>query len=200
MSDAPPRGWRDSAFLIAAIAVPVVVVALFLVASAIPRWTVAPPGYDLVLRSDAGYNPASPQLLTTIRVRDGRVVAEIQPAVPNSYPSKPSVFVFDHLTSIATEVPLDLPTTLNEGETLRVVAIEALASRRVVDTAMAPDGYAFDVRYRRGPGIMGELFGMGRYDGGASVVKDGRVVRITIGTPFGYSLQPVGWLAAPEAR
>jgi len=47
-----------SAFLIATVALPLLVVAVFLVASAVPRWTVAPPEYDLLLRADSGYNPA----------------------------------------------------------------------------------------------------------------------------------------------
>ena len=42
---------RDNAFLIAAAALPVLVVALFLLSTAIPRWTVPPPAYDVLLRT-----------------------------------------------------------------------------------------------------------------------------------------------------
>ena len=38
---------RDNAFMVAAIALPVLVAGLFILASAVPRWTVPPPSYDL---------------------------------------------------------------------------------------------------------------------------------------------------------
>ena len=119
MAEPASRG-RENTFLIAAIALPVIVVTLFLVAAAVPRWTVPPPGYDLVLRSDGGYTPADQHLVTTIRVRDGRVVAEFQAAVPNSYPQRPLLYVFNHLTNTAVEVPFEVPTSLQEGEKTRV--------------------------------------------------------------------------------
>ncbi len=39
---------RDNAFLIAAVALPLVVVGFFLLFTAIPRWTVPPPQHDLL--------------------------------------------------------------------------------------------------------------------------------------------------------
>ena len=139
-------------------------------------------------------------MVTTIRVRDGRVVAEFQPAAPNSYPQRPALYLFDHVTITATEVPLEVPASLDDGEKIRVVPVAALANRRVLDTTTAPDGYMFDHRYRRGPGIMGDLFGMNRYENAAAVVKNGRVVRIGISSPYSYSVMPVGWLAPQENR
>jgi hypothetical protein len=200
MSDAPRSGPRDNLFLIAAVALPVVVVGLFLVASAVPRWTVAPPAYDLLLRTEGGYNPASAQIVTAIRVRDSKVVAELQPAAPNTYPQKPGLYVFNHETGTASEITYELPTTLDEGEKVRILPIERLADRRILEGGTSPDGYVFDVRYRRGPGVVGELFGMGRYDAGAAIAKNGRVVRIEIANTYTYSVQPVGWLASPEVH
>jgi hypothetical protein len=196
----PSRVLRDNVFLFAAVALPLLVVGLFLVASAVPRWTVEPPGYDLVIRADGGYQPDQAQVLVGFRVREGRVVAEVQPAAPNTYPQRPSLYLFDHVTADVRELPLDLPLRLAEGETLRVVPIEALAKREVLDGPNAPDGYAFDLRYRRGPGVVGELFGMGRYDAGAAVVKGGRVVPLMIPPPQRYSIQSIGWLAPEVAR
>ena len=186
----------SSAFLIAAVALPILVVGVFLVASAIPRWTVAPPAYDLLFRADGGYNPSGSRLTIVFKVRDGRLDADLQPTLPNTYPAQPSLFIFDHRTLGVTEVRLDLPVQLNDGETLRTVRVEPLANRRVLDGTNAPDGYAFDNRYQRGPGIVGEIFGMNRYGSRAAVAKGGRVVPIVIPDPTRYSIQPIGWLAA----
>jgi len=189
-------GRSSSAFLIAAVALPLVVVAVFLVASAVPRWTVAAPAYDFLFRADTGYNPASNQTFVNFVVRDGHLVADVRPALANSYPPQPSLFLFDHRTLTPTEIRLDLPSRLDEGETLRVVPVAPLAARRVLDGVNAPDGYAFDARYQHGPGFVGELFGMNRYGSRAAVVKAGRVVTITIPDPMRYSIQPIGWLEA----
>jgi hypothetical protein len=200
MSGHPGSSLRNNAFLIAAVALPLVVVGLFLVASAIPRWTVAPPAYDLVVRADGGYEPGRSEVLVSFRVRDGRVVAELRPALPNSYPPQPALYLFSHDSGALSEVRLELPLTLPPGESQLIVPIEALAARRALDGVNAPDGYAFGLRHGRGPGVVGELFGMGRYDSDAAIVKEGRVVRLQMPEPYGYSVQPVAWLAPLEGR
>jgi len=196
----PGRVLRDNVFLVAAVALPLLVVGLFLLASAIPRWTVEPPQYDFVFRADGGYQPDQSQILVTFRVRDKRVVAELQPAPPNSYPQRPWLYLFDHVTSEVRELPLDLPVRLAEGETLRVVPIEALANREVLDGPKAPDGYTFDLRSARGPGVVGDLFGMRRYDANAAIIKGGRVVPLIVPPPERYSIQSIGWLAPEVGR
>jgi len=200
MSEVPDGRSSDNLFLIAAVALPAIVVSLFLVASAIPRWTVPPPRYDLLVRSDVASTPAAQQVVTTLRVRDGEVVAELQPAAPNTYPQRPVLLLFDHRTQTTSEVPLDVPSALDPGETLRVVPVAALAGRRVVATTLSPDGYAFDMSHRHGPGLMGELFGAHRYDSNAAIAKDGRVIRIVTAQPYAYSVQPVAWLAPVEEQ
>ncbi|MEO8482769.1 MAG: hypothetical protein ABI634_11200 [Acidobacteriota bacterium] len=187
---------RASAFLIAAVVLPLLVVAVFLVASAVPRWTVAPPQYDLLLRADSSYSPARSQTFVNVVVRDGHVVADVQPLQPNTDPRQPALFLFDHRTLSVTAVRLELPSRLDDGEASRTIPIAQLAQRRVLDAASAPDGYAFDTRYQRGPGLVGDIFGMNRYGSRVAIAKGGRVVPMSIPEPDRYSIQPVGWLAA----
>lgn len=200
MTEPSPRSGRSSSvFLIAAIALPLVVVGVFLVASAIPRWTVAPPEYDLLFRGDSGYNPGANQTFTTFVVREGRVVAEVRPAQANTYPPQPSLFLFDHETLGVTEVRLELPSRLDEGEASRFIPVAGLANRRVLDGVNAPDGYAFDNRSHGGAGLVGDIFGMNRYSARVAIAKGGRVIPIAIPDAVRYSVQPVGWLA-PEGQ
>jgi hypothetical protein len=189
---------RDSVFLIAAVALPLVVVGLFLVASAIPRWTVPPPAFDLLIRADGGYTQSAAQMIVAFRVRDGRLEADLLPALPNSYPPEPSLFIVEHRTGDAREIPLNLPSTLPADANARTVTVEALAGRRVIEGMRAPDGYGFDQRGQRGPGLVGEIFGMGRYGTAAAIVKDGRVIPIDVPPPHRYGVEPIGWLE-PEA-
>ena len=90
-----------------------------------------------------------------------------------------------------------------EGDPPRTIAVDALAGREVLAQPKAPDGYQLESRSQRGPGIVGELFGMNRYDSEASLESKGRVVRIMLPAPFQniYSspVYAVGWLV-PESN
>ena len=60
------------------------------------------------------------------------------------------------------------------------VPVEAFSGWTILDQPVAPDGYTFESRAQRGPGIVGDLFGMNRYGTQASLVKNGRVVPINL--------------------
>ena len=77
--------------------------------------------------------------------------------------------------------------------------VAALAGRRVLADARAPDGYELNSRSNRGPGIVGDLFGMRSYGDRVSLVNRGRVVRISLpgdryGYGYGYGLSVLGWV------
>jgi len=199
-----PRGGRflrDNAFLVAAFALPVAVVLLFVLASAIPRWTVPPPAYDLVLRAAGQYDPAR-RISVEFTVRDGRVEAIVRPLPSHGYPQIGSLVLLEHSTMTAREIPVSLPATMAENDPPQTIVVEALAGRRVLAQSKAPDGYEFDVRTRRGPGLVGDLFGMNRYDQAPTLVNRGRVVPIVLpsAAPYQAPVYSVGWLVDEGAR
>jgi hypothetical protein len=87
---------RKNAFLVAAVSLPVVVVGFFLLSTAIPRWLVPPPAYDLLLRSGRPYEPSGPRIAVDFYVRDGRVEAVVRPVPANTYSQLPALWLFDH--------------------------------------------------------------------------------------------------------
>jgi len=197
------RFLRDNAFLVAAVSLPLVVVAFFLLSTAIPRWTVPPPAYDLLLRASDVYNfnQTNPRV-TDFNVRDGRVEATIRAVPANGYQSRTALFLFDHATMTAREIPVDLPDklVLVEADPPRTVVV-ATPPGRVLAQAKAPDGYQLETRSQRGPGIVGELFGMHRYNSDTALTNRGRVVPLTLPGPYQNqyvsSVTAVGWLV-PE--
>lgn len=193
---------RDNAFLVAAVALPVVVVALFLASSIVPRWLVPPPAYDLLFHAGRPYDQAQPRVAVDFKVRDGRVEAIVQTVPVNGYPQLSSLFLFDHETMEVREIPFALPGDLSEGDPPRTVVIDALAGRRVLGQTKAPDGYELETRTTRGPGIVGDLFGMNRYDQDALLVNGGRVVRIAVPSPYRYHapIYTLGWLVDEDQR
>jgi hypothetical protein len=194
MTSAVGRFVRQNAFLVAAVALPLLVVVFFLLAAAIPRWTVPRPAYDLVLRGTS-YDQPTPRVSVEFDVREGRVQATVRVAPANSYPSRATLFMFDHETMKVTRIQVDVPD-MKDGDPPRTFVVPALEKRRVISTTTAPDGYELQMRSGGGSGIVGDLFGMGRYDRGASLVNRGRVVSLTLPPPFEYysPVYALGWV------
>jgi hypothetical protein len=191
-----PRLVRENAFLVAAVALPLIVVGFFLVASAIPRWSVPAPAYDLLLQASSYSDQNRARVVVDFRVRDGRVQAVVRPLPPsNTYvPPLPKLYVFDHTTQSVREIPFDVPD-VGENDQPVTVPVPALARHRVMTDARAPDGYELQSRTRHGGGIVGDLFGMRSYDDRVALVKGARVVPIELpARQYGYSPSAVGWI------
>jgi hypothetical protein len=186
------RFLRDNAFLVGAVSLPIAIVLLFLLLAAIPRWTVPPPGYDLLLRTTAYENPL-PRVAVDFVVLNDRMHVTVREVSPNSYPPSSKLWVFDHRTLNVRQLSVDVPQ-LAVGETSRTVPIGALAGRRVLAETKAPDGYELQDRSHRGGGLVGDLFGMGRYNRTVSLVNGGRVVKIPMPTQEYQPPAFVGWL------
>lgn len=193
---------RDNAFLIAAVALPAVVVALFLLASAVPRWTVADPAYDLLVRVGGPYDQTLPKVAVDFNVRDGRVEAVVRGLHVNGYPQLASLFVIDHHTLNVQPVTFELPRDLKEGDEPRIIAIELPRGQRVTPGSRMPDGYELDTRSGRGGGLVGDIFGMNRYQPDTVLVNKGRVIAITLPSPYRYQspATALGWLDGEERR
>ena len=80
------RFLRDNAFIVAAVVLPVAVAAFFAVATVIPRWTVAPPSYDLVMRTTGPYDATPAGVMVEFAVRGGRVEATLRPGMDPGLP------------------------------------------------------------------------------------------------------------------
>jgi hypothetical protein len=203
------RFLRDNAFLVAAVSLPLIVVAFFLASTAIPRWTVPPPAYDLLIRATDTYNTynqRNPPVSVDFDVRDGTVEATIRPVQTGSWGSRARLFIFDHTTMSVNEIAVDLPDTagtLKEGDAPITIVVDALGGRRLLTQAKAPDGYELENRSQRSPGIVGDVFGMRRYGSEASLVNKGRVVPIALPAPYQNPyFSPVyalGWLVPETA-
>jgi len=106
------RFLRDNAVLVAAFVLPAIVAVLFILATAIPKWTVPLPQHDLLLRVDS-YQSPPPEVSVEFAVRDGRLEAVVRPVVkpdnPNlgmTYPQRWALLLFDHASMRVREIPL----------------------------------------------------------------------------------------------
>jgi hypothetical protein len=198
MPAAGGRFLKENAFLVAAVLLPVAVVAFFLLATIVPRMRVPPPGHDLVFRADRPYGRMQASSSVEFEVRDGSVAAVVRPVPANTYLTRPGLLLFDHRTLDVREIAFDVPAA-GEGDPPRTLPVEALAGRRVDARAKAPDGYELDTTADRSPGIVGDLFGMRRHDRKPRLVKDGRVIPLALPAEYEYTygVYPIGWIIEP---
>ena len=97
------------------------------------------------------------------------------------------------------ELPLDVPNTLDVGES-RTIIVDALTGRRVIAGDEAPDGYRVESlnTYGGGGGIVNELFGMNRrYRRGITVGRSGRTIQLELPAPYRESygaIVTIGWI------
>ena len=188
------RALRNNAFLVGAVGLPLVVICLFLLSTAIPRWTVPPPAYDLLLHTTS-WRQEGPRVSVEFVVLNGRVQATIRPRSGHGTTTRSRLWLFDHAAMTVREIPVALPERLEDGEAARTIEIEALAGRQVLDRSTAPDGYEVQTRSHSGPGVVGDLFGMRRSDRTITIANRGRAIPIRI--PAEETYQPpafIGWM------
>jgi hypothetical protein len=194
MPTSPGRFLRDNAFLVAAVALPLVVVAFFVLSTTIPRWTVPPPRYDLLVRTRS-WDQTGPRIAVDFMVQDGKLQAMVRPLPVNTSPMRSTLWLFDHQVMNAREIPIALPEKLADGEDSRTIVIDDFGGRRVLAQIKAPDGYEFQTRSGNSPGIVGDLFGMRRYTQTAALVNRGRLISIDLPSIQQYEYPEfVGWL------
>jgi len=203
MEQGSGRFLRENAFLAAAVCLPLLVVVFFVLASIVPRWMVAPPAYDLLIRANDLITQTNSRVSVGFAVRDGGVDVVVKALPTNGYnaDARSRLFLFDHTTMNVSEVVVEMPEhieDLKESDPPRTRRVAALAGRRVLDQLNAPDGYQLENRNSGGAGIVGELFGMHRYGSAMSLVNKGRVVPIKLPLAFEHlyyaPIAFVGWV------
>jgi hypothetical protein len=190
---------RGNAFIVAAIALPVLVAGFFILAAAVPRWTVPAPAYDFVFRASGPFDGSTRSLLD-FNVRDGRLEITVRPAPKDGYVQPWGLFLFDHQAMTVRELPLGIPDSLPGGQPI-TITVDALGGHRIVPDATAPDGYELRTGRAEGGGLIGELFGMARYRQSIGLAKDGRIVPLVLPAPYRNPYEPVypvGWIVDDE--
>jgi hypothetical protein len=193
------RFLRDNAFLVAAGLLPVQVVGFFLLATAIPRWTVPPPAYDLIVK---GYKPYSGDYRLKVSydldVRDGRLQLTVRPLATEQYQNKPVLFLVDHRTQNAREIPLTLRETPPDAP--ETTLLDPVPGRTLLDGAKSPDGYTLESRPYHSTGLLGDLFGMHSYQAGMVLLNRGRLIPVALPEPFDSQVYFVAWVSNEGSR
>ena len=207
------QSWlKDNLFVIAAIALPVLVAAMFILATSLPRAYVDDPQYELLVVIDRHDNESRPYRLR-YRVEDGQLSASATYVSRRRTYNEAELHRFSPASGTLKRIDVTMPAALKaelkalasdddqapETDALPVPLPESLAQLRLHNNKQAPDGYTFRNRRGRGAGLFGELFGMSSRYYAMSVEKDGRVVDVATDAddPYRYyysNVRFLGWI------
>ncbi len=195
--------FRENVILLAGIALPVLMMVGFLVASSLPQGVSNPPQYDLVFFvDDYSASPATVPVAAKLVVRNGRLVAQYTP-LPADNPygggAWKKIYRYEAATRTIREIPFPFPADVVSITTLREEPVPELLSVRLDTRLQAPDGYELANDDYRGNGLIGDLFwrsGSGRprlRNGTSSVPLD----LATDTLSYSYSnVQFLGWVVS----
>lgn len=194
---------KDNLAIIAAIVLPLILIALFGLSTLVVRQMVADPEYDFLIATN--YYGGSNEAFYFDVVQNRLQISYTYPVKVNGTFQNANISRLWRVRVPAMtveEIALVPPGNRDGADGQRVpVDIPGVSNLQMISTQPAPDGYAFQQSYDRyyGGGLMREVFGGGSRGANVSaIVKDGRAVPIRNlgGAPYsGYEARFIGWIA-----
>lgn len=194
------KSLRENAALVAGIVLPVIVVALFLLSSWIPKLLVDPPQYDFLYVEESHYYTTPPPWRHEVTLdSQNRLLVKAYPAKLGVYaPTAARLFLFEHEDGNVREITLPAPASTEGGEQGIVVEVPEFADRLIDPSRTSPDGYSLVDNTRSSRGLFGMFYSSnGR---GLAISKNGAVFKAADGRgEYWYGSRLIGWLV-PQPR
>lgn len=186
---------RKNLMIVVSVALPLLVVIFFALASILPGLYATPPAYDLLITHQGRALMAESPVRISLTVQGERLRATVSKSKGPNYGNRPRIFRYDHVSGNVREIDLPIPEDLSELPEGSEIPVPELARLRISNALRAPDGYEFR-GYRRGGGLMTELFGGSRNRHNVTITKDGATVRLRLpASDYWYGeVRFLGWV------
>ena len=179
--------------LVAGVALPLALIAVFFLAGKAAVTSVPDPQYDAVLI--ANYTQNSTANPYKFGIDDGKLYIRPRPPKPGAVQRTyrdPIVYRFDHKTLYAKKIDIDFDNVV--AGKVSDPELDALNSNRINPDPISRDGYKFQYQSRSGGGLFGGLFGWRRHPRSPYVLRKGvRSVPVVGPQPI-YSGYFIGWV------
>ena len=195
---------RENPTIAFGLALPLLLVVVFLLISGIPALLVDPPQHDVLYSSEYYNNQEGVQ----ISVVDQKVQVNYRGVVQGG--QIPRLWRYHSKTGAVQEIAIILPPSLTSSDAISAkpddvltttpIDIPDLAGVAVDSSSIAPDGYEFRTCSDRYSGnIFGGLFYSSRNRHQATLAKDGRSIRLPNADNRYYrqNTRFIGWVVSP---
>lgn len=170
---------RKNLMIVVSIALPLLVVIFFALATVLPGLFATPPAYDLLLTHQGRVFATESPVKISFVVNGERLSARIVKSNGSIYGNNPRLFRYDHVSGAVREISIPIPENISELPVGSELPVPELARLKISNTLRAPDGYEFR-GYRRGGGLMTEIFGGNRNRHDATLAKGGAIIRLRL--------------------
>jgi len=193
---------KENFVLVVGLALPILLMVGFMVASGLPQMLTDPPKYDLVF-STPDYSASGGMALNVRLVVDGHVL-KAQYARTNTAGSYSStgwkkLYLYEAQTQKVRQLTFGFPRNMEDITSAREEIVEATKDLRLDTTLQSPDGYELTTDGRSHNGLLSDLFFGGGYSGEPRLRKGSSSVKLTTGdsaTVFSYgNVEFVGWVS-----
>ena len=187
------RFFKENYALVAGIALPLALIAVFFLAGRAAVMSVPDPQYDVVFA--ANYHHQAANNPYKIGIDDGKVIIRVRPPKDRNarmHHREPVVYVFDHESLYAKKVDIDFDNVV-EGK-VSDPELDALNRNRINSDPVSPDGYKFEYKGSGGGGLFAEIFGWRRRPESPHVLRSGIRTIPVVGPHAIYASHFIGWV------
>ena len=185
---------KENLVLVIGLALPVLLIVLFFVATVIPKSMGTPPQYEMLFTTTKYDYQNKPKYVIDFNVKNQQLMANSKKNDEKNYNNATKILMaYDGKTETVREIKIDA-SKLTEGNEVLLEETKNLS----IDTAViSPDGYMLEGPNYGGNGLVGGLFGGGYRNTGYRLKKGGVGYKVPNMQPDYYysQLQFIGWIA-----
>jgi hypothetical protein len=187
--------------LVVGLALPIVLMAGFLVAAGLPEGVGDPPKYSLVFAmTDFSQGPSGIPVSVRLVVQDGVLKAQYTRLLPQptAYVNNAwkKLYLYDAATQKVQELSFGFPPNMDAIEGTVVEVVDATRSMQLNTTLQSPDGYELARDNGSRSGLINEIFWGGGYSNEYRLRKGSSSIRLPLASanvPYG-TVEFVGWV------
>jgi hypothetical protein len=195
---------KNNFVLITGLALPVLLMFGFMIASSLPNVITDPPKYDLIFAASNGGGNNLPIALKLTVGQDGTLRAQYtrNPRENYNYNSWKKLYIYEARTQKVRELPLPYPADMDKITGTTEEIVEATKHLKLETTLESPDGYSLSYDGYSRSGLVGELFIGGSYNSEPRLRKGSSSVKLISSngrTPFYYGgIELIGWATGAD--
>jgi hypothetical protein len=190
------KNWmKENLVLLIGLALPVLLIALFFVATVLPKSFGTPPQYELLFTTSKYDYQNKPEYVLDFNVKNKQLMVKAKKYDEKNYNNASRLLMaYDAKTETVREIALDA-SKLSDG--VEVVLEET--KNMALDTSLtSPDGYTLDGPNYNSSGLLGGLFGGGYRNNGFRIKKGNVGYKVPQHQPDYYysDLKFIGWVVS----
>ena len=193
---------KENLVLVIGLALPVLLIVLFFVATVIPKSMATPPQYEMLFSTTRYDYQNKPEYVLDFNVKNQQLMVNSKKNDGKNYNNATKILMaYDGKTETVREITFDAAKLIEQARLTdgAEMILEETKNLRIDTNVVAPDGYILEnSNYSsNGNGLVGGLFGGGYRNTGYRLKKGGVGYKVPNMQPDYYysQLQFIGWIA-----